>query len=175
MIVIWHYMCIWYQIMLALLEKSCQFLENKMCLCQNSCLLPTDDLLVGFHANLPAWLRRLEHSLSWFKLVLWNLALCIYIYEEVCLLSLIKAEEPSRFENQRELFSCPCKEEQLYFALTFWLMCSSAWHVSPADFTSHMSASVRANFLPFVSQAKGRSWEQRAIMDHGSLRAIISS
>lgn len=132
-------------------------------------------LLAGFHANLPAWLRRLEHSLSWFKLVLWNLALCIYIYEEVCLLSLIKAEEPSLFENQCELFSCPCKEGQLYFALTFWLMCSSTRHVSPADFTSHMSASVRANFLPFVSQAKGRSWEQRAIMGHGSLRAIISS
>lgn len=174
MIVIWHYMCSWYWNMLALLEKSCQFLENKMCRCQNSCLLTTDDLLLGFHANLPAWLHQLEWSLSWFKLVLWSLALCIYIYEEVCLLSLIKAEEASLFEKHCELFSCPCKEGQLYFAVIFWLMCSSALHVFPADFPSHMSASVRANFLPFVSQTKGRSWEQRAIMDHGSLRAIIS-
>lgn len=36
-----------------------------------------------------------------------------------------------------------------------------------------MSASVGANFLLFVSQAKGRAWEQKTIMAHESLRAII--
>lgn len=155
MIVIWHYMCIWYQIMLALLEKSCQFLENKMCLCRNSCLLPTDDLLVGFHANLPAWLRRLEHSLSWFKLVLWNLALCIYIYEEVCLLSLIKAEEPSLFENQCELFSCPCKEGTVVFCsyllinVLFSTTCLPCWFHQP-----HVSK-CKSQFLALYKSGQG--------------------